>query len=437
MDGAPGRGRGSDRGGRAARTAGDGDRGPALRRDPARQFRTERRPADRGALSRHRPHRRLDRHGHRGHAVLRSHARQDHRHRCRPVGRHRGAPGGARPDRRFRHRDQPRLPAHHRRLRPLRERPGGDDGPARSRIPPQQHRGAAARPAIEPAGAARPAGPVGGRRAAERADGCPLLPPRQRPGRQRPGHLRPRTDRLRPDAPLPRGRSGGAGGRRDAAHPRRRAAPPRRGLPGQGGTDARRRRDRGAGPARLSGPARRFFRAGRARFPRHLRARRLRRPRHRGAEGRRRAPSRRRADGGGGPARARAADACLGDRRRLRPARGAGLLPGGRHRRPVLGILRGALQLGPHRRAADRPDPALGPQRRRRGGAPPFEPARQRLRRRRHRLHRRHADPARPRRPEPRRLRLPGRHRPRRIVEDGPTPARRHRAVPAGGTAGG
>ncbi len=75
---------------------------------------------------------------------------------------------------------------------------------------------------------------------------------------------------------------------------------------------------------------------------------------------------------------------------------------------------RGALQLQPHRRAADRPEAALGAPRRRRGRAAPVEHPRQRLRGRHDRLHRRHADHPRPRRPEPGRLRLSRRRSSRR-----------------------
>ena len=60
--------------------------------------------------------------------------------------------------------------------------------------------------------------------------------------------------------------------------------------------------------------------------------------------------------------------------------------------------LEGALQLGPHRRAADRPQAALGPARRRRGRTAPVQHPRHAVLRRRGRLHRRHADPAGPRR---------------------------------------
>ena len=71
--------------------------------------------------------------------------------------------------------------------------------------------------------------------------------------------------------------------------------------------------------------------------------------------------------------------------------------------------LEGALQLQPHRRAPDRPEAAMGARRRRRGGPASVQHPRQRLRRRRDRFHRRHADHPRPRRAEPRRLRLPRR----------------------------
>ena len=57
------------------------------------------------------------------------------------------------------------------------------------------------------------------------------------------------------------------------------------------------------------------------------------------------------------------------------------------------------------------PKPQWARARRRRGGPASVEHPRQRLRDRRRRLHRRHADHPRPRRPEPRRLRLPGDHR--------------------------
>ena len=104
---------------------------------------------------------------------------------------------------------------------------------------------------------------------------------------------------------------------------------------------------------------------------------------------------------------------------------------------PVLSLLRGSFQLGPHRRAPRRPDPALGAQRRRRGRTPSVEPPRQRLRHRLHRLHRRHADPLGAGRPESRRLRLPGGDRPRRAVEDGPAAAGGYGAVHGGGAGGG
>ena len=61
--------------------AGRGDRGAALCRDPACQFPAQRRAAHRGRVSRRCARRRLDRDRHRGHAVLRSDAGQDHRRR--------------------------------------------------------------------------------------------------------------------------------------------------------------------------------------------------------------------------------------------------------------------------------------------------------------------------------------------------------------------
>ena len=75
------------------------------------------------------------------------------------------------------------------------------------------------------------------------------------------------------------------------------------------------------------------------------------------------------------------------------------------------------------------PKPKWARSRRRRGGAASFQHPRQCLCGRRHRFHRRHADHPRARRPEPRRLRLPGRGRARRTVEDGPAQARRHRPL--------
>ena len=69
----------------------------------------------------------------------------------------------------------------------------------------------------------------------------------------------------------------------------------------------------------------------------------------------------------------------------------------------------GPLQLRPHRRPPDRPEARVGARRRRRGRAAPVQHPRQRLRRRHDRLHRRHAGHPRARRPEPGRLRLPGR----------------------------
>ena len=118
-------------------------------------------------------------------------------------------------------------------------------------------------------------------------------------------------------------------------------------------------------------------------------------------------------------------DARMGCRRRLRPARRAGFLPARRYRDAVLDGLRGAFQQRPHRRSPHRPRPGMGTHRWRRGGAAPLQPARQCLCDRRDRFHRRHADHPRPRRPEPWRLRLPGGDCPRRAVEDGPVQARR------------
>ena len=90
----------------------------------------------------------------------------------------------------------------------------------------------------------------------------------------------------------------------------------------------------------------------------------------------------------------------------------------------------GALQLGPHRRAARRPAAAAG--RATDGGEAGLHPSNIHdtpYCGRGRRLHRRHADPARPRRPEPRRLRLPGHGRHRRALEARPAAPGRHRAL--------
>ena len=85
----------------------------------------------------------------------------------------------------------------------------------------------------------------------------------------------------------------------------------------------------------------------------------------------------------------------------------------------------------------DRPEAAVGPHRRRRGGTAPVEHPRHRLLGRRPGLHRRHPDPARPGRPQPRRLRLPGHRGDGRPLEAGPAAPRRHRPVRAGGSPAG
>ncbi len=126
----------------------------------------------------------------------------------------------------------------------------------------------------------------------------------------------------------------------------------------------------------------------------------------------------------------------LGDRGHRGAARGTGVLHPGRHRRAVRQQLHRAPQLGAHRRPAHRAAPVVGPRGRRRGRAAPVQHPRRPLRGRRARLHRGHADHPRPGRAEPRRVRLPGRHRERRAVEDGAAAAGGHGALRAGARGG-
>ena len=104
-------------------------------------------------------------------------------------------------------------------------------------------------------------------------------------------------------------------------------------------------------------------------------------------------------------------------------------LTAGRPRRPAADRVGGALQLGAHRRPADRATAGMGAARRRRRRPAPVEHPRHRLRDRRGRPHRRHAGDPRSGRTEPGRVRLPGRRGRVRAVEARPAAPGRHGAA--------
>ena len=291
---------------------------------------------------------------------------------------------------------------------------------------------------------ARPARLLARRRAAERADGRPLVPPRQPHRRQR------------------RGRRGA----RDARSPGRRCASTATaticlGGAGDGG-DARRRAGAVLGRRSPSRPAQ-VLTLGRIAGPRaaHL-SRRARRLRRAALSRQPRRPSRSAASAATAAGVLRTGDVLhLGADRRA-PTRAAGPTRCPSRSCPrsprewELGVLDGphgapdffteddiatlfdarlARCTSTRARTGVRligPQAAMGARRRRRGRAAPVEHPRQRLRGRHRRLHRRHADPARPRRPEPRRLRLPGdgHRRPSGGSSASSRPATRVRFVP-------
>ena len=334
--------------------------------DPGAGLPAERRRAHRSALARRRAGRHLGAHRHRGHAALRPAARQGRR--ARPT----TAPARSRAlrARARRRRGSPGIETN-RRLAPVVRRVAG----VRRRR--GRHRVARARirspsPTVEVldggqlhdrAGPARAARLLARRRAAERADGRPLVRARQpRSLGNAAGARRARVhrDRARRCASTPTpvfcltgardatptldGDAGavvGAGRGR-----RRRDAAPRRG-----------RRPRAAHvPARARRPRRaRVPRAARRRSPSAASAataaarcaRRRPAPRRRRADAERRRPSRR-------GRRRPGAHARVGARRARRSARRAGVLHRRRHRRRSTPPTGGALQLVAHRRAARR-----------------------------------------------------------------------------------
>jgi hypothetical protein len=373
--------------------------------------------------------RRLGGVGHRGHAVLRPAAAEGPRQ-----GRSRH--GGDRPARRGagraaprRHLDQRRAAAGGAGRRALPGRPGHQ--PAcwpTCRSPRRRSRWstAAAAPRDVVHGPHRLLG-VGV--PTQRPDGRPLVSASATPCSATPSTLPPRVRGHRSHAAVPPTVHDLRHRRRHAGHRRRhpggsvdgRRCPCRR-RPAHG-SDRRPRR-----PGLRAG-GRRHRRPRGPRQPHHLRPRPLRRPRRPPPRPRRPAASRRvgRRDrgggaggaegGGGGEAGSRGAVGAGGDRG---AASGAGVPDGRGRRAAVRHRLGGALQLGPHRRAAGGASALVGPARRGRGGAAPVQPPRQRLRGGLGGLHRRHAGDPRARRPLAGRVRLPGRRDRRRPVEAGP-----------------
>ena len=119
-----------------------------------------------------------------------------------------------------------------------------------------------------------------------------------------------------------------------------------------------------------------------------------------------------------------------------RPARRAGPLHRRRGRRVLRRRVAGGSPGRPHRGAADRPGPEMGPRRRWRGGTAPVQPARLGIPRRRHHAHRRHRRHRRQGRPQSRRLRRPGRGHRRRPLEARPAATRGPAAAGADHAAG-
>ena len=372
------------------------------------------------------------RHRQRGHALLRSDAREGHRAR-RDARRGAGPAGrGAGPLPPVGRRDQPRLPD-----RGARRFPTFVAGDVYTgllgvrRLPARCHRGARRGHADHGAGLAGAPRLLGRRRAAVGADGRAVVPARQSVGRQpRRGGRRSSarwSDRRcaftrRPSwrspaptwtprstvRPMERFRRGRGPGRCVASHgPRARSGQPRH-LAIRGGLDV---------PAYLGSRATFTLGLFGGHGGRALQPGDVLRPGDPPATAPAATPL--------PPALIPAVDRSLGDRR---PARARTARPTSSADEDIADPLRHrlarSLQLQPHGRAPHRAQAALGAHRRRRGGPAPVEHSRQRLRDRHHRLHRRHADHPRPRRPEPGRLRLSGHDHRRRALEDGPAQGR-------------
>jgi urea carboxylase len=200
-----------------------------------------------------RPHRRLDRDRHRGDAVLRSDAGQDHRHRRRRAGGDRGAPSQALADDRNRPASRPISTICAPSPPPtLRQRAGRDHGPARPRLSPAQHRGR-----LLP-GPQSSVQELPGRLGLWHVGVPPSGPMDERSFRAcQPLVGNDPTTALEltvsgptcASTPTPDRR---ARGRADAASLDGIEPRPQRAVCGDGGPDARHRPDRGAGPARLS-----------------------------------------------------------------------------------------------------------------------------------------------------------------------------------------
>ena len=170
--------------------------------DPGRDFRPSSGLLTHVAWPERHTHRDLGRERHRGVAVLRSDAGEDHRHRRHARRGARHAASCARRDRDRRGRDQSRLPPP--ALAPRRSQAGrGADADARERpLPRQHHRGAGAGHPDDDPGLAGARRLLGRRRAALGADGFPLLPPCQPPRRQSGRRRRDRDHALGPDAQI-------------------------------------------------------------------------------------------------------------------------------------------------------------------------------------------------------------------------------------------
>ncbi len=225
--------------------------GAHLCRGPGAELPAQCRPTLAGGLAGGCPRRNLGRIRHRGHALLRPDACQDHRARRHP--RRSRSENAHRPGRHahLRHRNQSRLPAPGLRASRLRRRRHLHAVPARFSLPPRCHRSARPRHPDHRAGLPRPPGLLARGRASLRPHGFALLPPGQPPGGQSGTRRGPGNHRHRPHPPLHL-RHHHRAHRRQAP----RAALP--GHPGAGRRDAGTRHHRRPWSPRLPGHRRRL-----------------------------------------------------------------------------------------------------------------------------------------------------------------------------------
>ena len=434
----PHRGRRRDRARRRAGAARPCDRGAGLRRESVARPRAERRNAHARVVSRRRPRRHVGRDRHRRHRQLRLAARQGHHARRRRAPRR---SIGSAP--RWTRRASKASPRNLDLLRAVvASIPTSRDARLSTSLLANVVPAGRAIEVLAGGTLSHRAGPSGparilvGRRAAERADGRPVVPDRE-PGRRerrrrRPGSSSPRAGRACCSTP-----------RRRSASRARRASPHIDGAPlpmwepvdVAAGATLDGRRDRPARSPRrtCSCAAASTCAACSAALPR----------------------SRSAASAGTRAARLRTGDVLhLGaDDAPAEPATERAVEPPDDHRSTgrsrcwsvrtatqefltaadIDDLLRDRLarapQLRPHRRAPDRAEPGVGARRRRRRRAASVEHPRHRVLRRLDRLHRRRADHPRPRRSEPRRLRVPGGRRRGRPLEARPAAARGPGAV--------